>query len=135
MLSCKESLICAAGHPGTGLRGSSLSSGPQLKTGLPPSIAQCLPPDLHHLIYTNTAPPSLGDNYGSQVRVQRDDPTYRQVRHGRARRCQERKSAYYMLERLNKGRRQRSIKASILFEHTNKQQGWYDGPLFERRGL
>lgn len=57
-----------AGHPGTGLRGSSLS-GPQLKTGLPASIAQCLPPDLHHLIYTNATPPSMGDNYGSQVSV------------------------------------------------------------------
>lgn len=74
VLFTNKSLVCAAGHPGTGLRGSSLSSGPQLKTGLPASIAQCLPPDLHHLIYTNAVPPSLGDNYGSQVSVQHDGP-------------------------------------------------------------
>ncbi|KAK3886800.1 hypothetical protein Pcinc_009061, partial [Petrolisthes cinctipes] len=56
------------GHPGTlgGLRGTNLSSGPQLKTGLPACIAQCLPPDLHHLIYTNAGSLGLGDNYGSQ---------------------------------------------------------------------
>nr|XP_045614121.1 uncharacterized protein LOC123767957 isoform X2 [Procambarus clarkii] len=54
------------GHPSVGLRSSSLS-GPQLKTGLPATIVQCLPPDLHHLIYTNTQPPALGDTYGSQL--------------------------------------------------------------------
>ncbi|KAF2359361.1 hypothetical protein FHG87_009881 [Trinorchestia longiramus] len=41
---------------GGGLRTSTTGSsmaGPQLKSGLPSCIASCLPPDLHHLIYTN----------------------------------------------------------------------------------
>ncbi|XP_037777076.1 uncharacterized protein LOC119574058 [Penaeus monodon] len=53
------------GHTSNSMR-SSTTSGPQLKSGLPSSIAQCLPPDLHHLIYTNVPPHSIADNYGSQ---------------------------------------------------------------------
>ena len=50
-------------HAGSsGLR-SSGSGAPQLKSGLPSCIASCLPPDLHHLIYTNT------DHHDAKVRV------------------------------------------------------------------
>lgn len=58
-------LVAGGGGLRTSTTGGTMGA-PQLKSGLPSCIASCLPPDLHHLIYTHPVP---GPNDGLESQL------------------------------------------------------------------